>query len=114
MNAIRRSPRHPSRRLVSRRKIGESKLPAHGRRFAPQLHPYPGKQLLERERLNDVVVRAVFEPGNPVGDGIPRRQNQDREVGIGGSQPAADFEAVQFGHQHVQDHQVRPGLAGEL
>ena len=38
----------------------------------------PGEQLVERERLHDVVVGARVETGDPVGDLVPRGQHQDR------------------------------------
>jgi hypothetical protein len=63
-------------------------------------------QFLERERLDEVVIRPGFEPGDAVGDGIARGQDQDRDAVPGRPQRATDLDAVASGHEHVEDDGV--------
>ena len=77
-----------------------------------QERAHAGEQLLERERLRDVVVRARVEAGDPVFDLGARGQHQHRERATGAAQAAADLETVHAGHEHVEDHRV--GLVARL
>ena len=69
---------------------------------AAQERAQPRMQLLERERLHEVVVRAGVEPGDAVADGVARGQHQHRRVVVGRPQAPADLEPVDVRHQHVQ------------
>ncbi len=71
--------------------------PAHQRAHARD-------ELLERERLHEVVVRACFEALDAVGDLIASGQHQDRNLASVGAEPPGQLEAVEPRHQHV-DHQ---------
>ena len=66
----------------------------------------PRVQLLERERLHEVVVGARVEPRHAVADGVARGQHQHGRVVVGGAEPAADLQPVEVRHQHVQHHGV--------
>ena len=77
---------------------------------APQQRPQTRKQLLERERLRQVVVRARVEPVDPVADGIARGQQQDGHAVPLAAEPARDVEPVVAGHHHVEDDGVRRPL----
>ena len=90
--------------------VREAQLPAVAGRLAPQLDPDPREQLFEGERLHDIVVRTVLQTGDPVQHGIPGREDQDWEIGVRGTEPAADLEPVELWQQHVQHDEVRPGL----
>ncbi len=59
---------------------GRAGLPA-------QQRPHAGQQLAQRERLHEVVVGAVVEPGDAVLDTAPRREHQHpgQPTGIGGA-----------------------------
>ena len=72
----------------------------------------PGEQLLERERLHQVVVGAGLEPLDAVGDRVARGQHQDRRAAALGAKLAADLEPVDAGHEHVEDDQVGADLRG--
>ena len=72
----------------------------------PEQRPQPREQLLERERLDDVVVGAGVEAVDPVLDGVPGGQHQDRSAVAAGAKLARDLQAVALGHQHVQDDGV--------
>ena len=66
--------------------------------------------LLEAERLRDVVVAAGGEPGDAVAHGILRGQEQHRHVVAGLAQPLQHGHAVEVGHHDVEHH----GVGGEL
>ena len=51
----------------------------------------PGQQLTEVERLDQVVIRAGVQPGDPVGGGVPRGQHQHRRGRAAAAQPAHQF-----------------------
>ena len=67
----------------------------------------PGEQLVERERLRQVVVRAGVEALDPVADRIARRQEQDRHPVALAAEPARDVEPVVPRHHHVEHDGVR-------
>jgi hypothetical protein len=71
------------------------------------------EQLLERERLRQVVVRAGIEALDPVLDLRPRREHQDGQAAASPADRAADLEAVHARHQDVEDDRVRLGLGLE-
>ena len=71
----------------------------------------PGEQLLERERLDEVVVGTGVEAVHPVAHAGARGQHQHRHAVALGPQAPAGREAVDLGHQHVQDDHVRLGRA---
>ena len=73
----------------------------------PQEGTYPGEQLLEREGLDEVVVGAGVEPGDPVRDRVARREHQDGcPVPLPPHSPA-DGQPVDRGHEDVEDDQLR-------
>ena len=59
-------------------------------------------------RLGDVVRRAELEARDLVGDFAERRQEHDDRVARGGIalERAADLEAVELGHHHVEQDQI--------
>ena len=64
------------------------------------------EQLFERERLDQVVVGTGFQPRDPVGDGGPGGQHQDRHAAALSPKRAADRDAIRAGHHHVEDDGV--------
>jgi hypothetical protein len=66
-----------------------------------------GDQLLQAERLGDVVVAAQREPADLVGGGIARGQEDDRDIRPAVAEPARDVEALDVGQHHVEHDQLR-------
>src|SRR5205823_7067805 len=66
-----------------------------------------GEQLLELERLRQVVVRARVEAPYPVVDVVPCREHDDGNVAAQ-SELTAHLDSVQPGQVEVKDDQVRP------
>ena len=67
----------------------------------------PGEELVERERLRQVVVRAGVQAGDPISDLRPRRQHEDRDGAAARAHPPTDAEAVDARHHPVQHDEVR-------
>ncbi len=65
----------------------------------------PGQQLLALERLDQVVVGAAVEAGDPVLGLGPGGQHQDRHVTLL-AEAAADLDPVEAGEAEVEDDQV--------
>ena len=76
------------------------------RRGPPAQRPDPGDQLLERERLGQVVVGAELQPLDPVGDGAARGQHEHPGQRPRGDQVGADLVAVHAGQVAVEHHHV--------
>jgi hypothetical protein len=74
--------------------------------------PDAGHQLLEAERLGDVVVAPDGEPGHGVLGRVAGGEEHDRDTLALGPQPPADVEPVQVGQHHVQHDEVGPEGAG--
>ena len=70
---------------------------------AAQQRPEPRDQLLDRERLDEVVVGARLQARDPVLHLIPGRQDEDRRADAVGPQAGADGTTVEVGHRHVED-----------
>ena len=60
-------------------------------------------ELLERERLDEVVVGPGVEPCDPVVDLVAGGEHQHRNAVTGPAKGAADIEAVEPWHQDVED-----------
>ena len=71
-----------------------------------QKRPDARDELLEGERLDEVVVGAGLEACDAVGDLVARGQHQDRELAPVGPQPAGELEPVEPRHQDVDDREV--------
>ncbi len=68
------------------------------------------QELVERERLGEVVVGAGVEPGDPVVDRVARRQHQHRRPDLVPPKSPARLEAVDARQHDVEhDHVVRRG-----
>jgi len=83
----------------------------HGRRLPPQQRAHPSDDLLEAERLGDVVVAAEGQPGHLVLDRVARGEEQHGRLAAVGAEAPGDLEAVDVGHHHVEHEQVGPPLA---
>ena len=79
---------------------------------AAQQRMHPGQQLGQRERLDQIVIGAGGEPGQPVVQPVARGQEQDGQVGAVAQHPGQG-QPVRAGGQHdVQDSQVGPERVG--
>ena len=81
--------------LAVRRRVG-----------APQQRAQPGQQLLERERLGEVVVGAGVEPLDPVADRVAGGEHEDRQVVARRAERAGRLDAVEPRHHHVDHDRV--------
>ena len=88
-----RSPKRERRRLV----VGAE---------AAEQRAHPRDQLLQGERLHEVVVGPGLEPGDAIRDLVARGQHQDRELAAVGPQPPRQLEPVEPRHQDVDDREV--------
>ena len=73
----------------------------------PEQRPQPREQLLERERLRQVVVGAGVQALDSVADGVPCGQEQNGDTVAFAAQPAGDVEPVVARHHHVQHDRIR-------
>ena len=71
-------------------------------------------QLLDRERLDQVVVGARVQAGDAVRHGVARREHEDRDHGAAGPQPAGDLEAGDVRQAHVEHDRVEAGRLRHL
>src|SRR5665647_1919970 len=78
----------------------------------PQQRPQPRQQLLEGERLHEVVVGAAVEAGHLVVGRVPRREHQHRDGQAPAPQLTAQSEAVDARQHHVEHEQVVGQLGG--
>ena len=72
----------------------------------PVQRPDPGQQLVEPERLGEVVVRARIEPPHHVLRGVPGGEHQDRRVPALAPQLGGDLEPVLLGEHDVEQDDV--------
>ena len=76
---------------------------------APEQSVEPGDQLLQVERLDDVVVGPGPQSGDPVGDFVPRRENADRQVLAVAAQLLDHLDPGDPRQAEVEHHDVRSG-----
>ena len=100
------APGPPGRRVDAQ--IGQlhDLVPGLRRLRAAQQRPQPCQQLVQLERLREVVVGARIEPGHPVTGLRPRGEHQDRDLVAVGAQHLAHRQAVDDGHRHVEHDDV--------
>ena len=73
----------------------------------------PCRQLLEGERLDQVVIGAGIEAAHTVIDRVPRREHQDGDVHALATEPACDLEAGDIGQPNIEDrHRCRAQMRG--
>ena len=77
-----------------------------GRRRPAGDRPETGRQLGERKGLDEVVVGARVEAGNPVRDGVARGEEQDRDRTARSADPARHLDARDVGEAHVEHDRV--------
>src|SRR5690606_5628762 len=107
--------RQPPRAQVEREVVvGEDVDLRAGGGVLPQPQPHPGQQLLEAERLGDVVVGAALEPGDGVGDRVAGREDDDRGRDAQAADGAQHLEAVDVRQPEVEDQQVELAAGGEV
>ena len=80
---------------------------------ATQERAHSSDDLLETERLGDVVVAADGQPGHLVLHGVAGGEEEHRHVAPIGAQATGHLESVDVGHHHVEDEQVGLPVARE-
>ena len=73
---------------------------------AAQQRADAGQQLVERERLDEVVVGTGVEAGDAIGDAVAGGQQQDRQARLGRAQTAADLQSVDTGQHDINDDEI--------
>ena len=78
-----------------------------------EARPDAGQELVEGERLGDVVGGAEVEPFDPVGDLAPGGQHDHRQRRPRAADRREDVDSVFAGQHPVEDDEVRLGAEGE-
>ena len=78
----------------------------------PHQGPQPRDDLLQAERLGDVVVASGGQAGHPVLHGVAGGEEQDGYVGVLAAHPPEHLHAVEVGEHHVEDDGVGPEVLG--
>ena len=73
--------------------------------------PQPGRQLRERERLDQVVVGTRVETGDTVTHGVAGREHQDGDLALVAPESLGDLQSADVRQADVQDDHV-DGIAG--
>src|SRR5882724_9308214 len=84
---------------------------------AAQYGAHAGHHFVEIERLDDVVIGAGIEAGNPLPNFIARRENDDGRGAAALTHCAQDAEAVTLRQPEIEKHQVEnrvPNAASAL
>src|SRR5439155_21590061 len=97
-----RAPSHfPQRRIES--KVADLEHVRPLRVTASGERPQAREELGKRERLDEVIIGARIQAGDPVLDGIARREHQHRCPNPAREQPSAGLESVDSRQHHVED-----------
>ena len=96
---------YPSSRQVEA-EVPDPELGRPGDATPPREGAQPGQELVEGERLDQVVVGAGLESGDPVGHGTQRGQHQHRSPVVDAADAAAHLEAVDVREHHVEHQDV--------
>ena len=100
------SPRDPAGRGIED-EVADGEHGRALRRPSPEERPHAREELVEGERLREVVVGAGVQARDAVLDAVPRREHEDRRPPVRRAQAPADLEPVDVGEHHVeQDHVV--------
>src|SRR5215510_11522017 len=94
------------------RQVGQPQHRGASLRAAPEQGAHSRQELLERERLGQVVVGAEIEPGHLVGHAVACGQHDDGRVHAGLARGLEDAKAVALG-QHDVEHDQVVGIARE-
>jgi hypothetical protein len=71
----------------------------------PQHGAHAGKELTQLERLDDVIVRAEVEPGNPIIEVVVSRDDQDRHQCARGSRRLENFDPRHLRQTDVEENE---------
>ena len=110
---------HALGRLVQRDrpdlKVGlRASMPVDPEAPTPQ-RPQPSRQFLERERLDEVVVRAGIQSRYPVAHRVACGQHQDLHIRPHRPDAARDLQAADIGKADIQDDALDAGsVLGDL
>jgi len=98
-------------RLVQGQRPGDQRLQP---RFveAAQRGAHSGQELVELERLDQIIVSSQVQSPDAIVKLVLRRQHDDAEIGTA-AQAAAHLVAVGSRHYEIQDHDVRLEVRGK-
>src|SRR5262249_38490980 len=93
-----------SRRVELKLAVGQdgcapASLAAHDR-------PHARQQLLDLERLYQIIVSAEIEPANAIVERIARGQYDNRKSDIAGANTLQDFETIDSGKPEIEQDQI--------
>ena len=100
-----RSPRQTRRPRRIEDEVGHAQQRLGPGRVPAQDGTDPRHQLLQHERLGQVVVGAALQAGDFLRDGVARREHDDRRT-AGRAQLPADAHAVQTRQHQIEHHQI--------
>jgi len=80
---------------------------------APDERTQPGEELVEAERLGQVVIGTGVEPFDAVGNGASRSEEEDGHPAACRPKAPAHGKAIEIRQHHVEEHRVVGLLAGE-
>ena len=73
---------------------------------------YPRLQLIQRERLGEVVVRAKIETTHAILNAVQGSENQHWHLGFAHTQSLQDFQPAHLGQAEIQDNQIKLAICG--
>ena len=101
-------------RVAVEHEILEGQHAGRAGRAAPPEGAQAGEQLIERERLHQVVVGPRVQTLDPVTDGGPRGEHQDGNPVARRAQSPADLEATEVRKAEIEDDRLIRPRRGEL
>ena len=104
-----RQPAPRSRRGLASRvdgQVGDLDDLRRQRRTASQQRAQSGEQLVELERLDEIVVRARVEAGDLVVHAVARGEHEDRRSNVARAERSGHLQAVALGQHDVEHDRV--------
>jgi hypothetical protein len=104
---------HPPRPTVDADAVEDEDVPGH-RAGTSREGVDPREELVERERLHEVVVGAAAQPAHAIVDGVASGEHEDGRLDAAVSQRSREPHPVELGQHHVHDREVQVAGDGAL